>query len=389
MNKFKNLSEKHWFPNAVAGCITVAFFIILSNIGTIWGVCSQIMSYFSTAIAGCVTAYLMNPLANFYSKNVFNKRKSDKTRWTLSTALTVITVVLAFTLVMSALIPQLIDSVAMFINNLGGYSASLQNLLHNLARQFPKLEMLVQSSENMLNTAVDYIVDYITENYQKIISISTEAGKNIGNFAVAFVLSVYLLSAKPSLKREINRFMKAVMPKKQYHSVTGFLKHCNLIMNQYVIFSLIDGVIIGVSNAVFMSICQMQYAGLVSVIVGLTNLIPTFGPIIGGVLGAFVLLMVKPAHALIFIIFTCFLQFFDGFILKPKLFGNTLGVSGLLILLFIIIGGKMAGIAGILLAIPTAAIVDYVYKDLLITALEKHREQVNASDLPPDPEKNA
>jgi predicted PurR-regulated permease PerM len=114
----------------------------------------------------------------------------------------------------------------------------------------------------------------------------------------------------------------------------------------------------------------MQYAGLISMIVAVTNLIPTFGPIIGGAIGALILLLVKPLHALIFIIFTVVLQFIDPYFIKPRLFGNSLGVSGLLILIAVIVFGSMFGIVGMLLAIPVAAILDFVYHEALLPWLE-------------------
>ena len=123
-----------------------------------------------------------------------------------------------------------------------------------------------------------------------------------------------------------------------------------------------------------MSVMGMQYVGMISVVIAVTNLIPTFGPIIGGLIGAFILLLINPLHALIFIIFTMVLQTLDGYVIKPKLFGNSLGVSGLLILIAIIVGGKMFGVVGILLAIPFAAIIDFVYKDYLLSALEKKKD---------------
>ena len=123
-----------------------------------------------------------------------------------------------------------------------------------------------------------------------------------------------------------------------------------------------------------MSICRMDYAALISVIVGLTNLAPTFGPLAGAVIGVFFLVFVNPWFALWFLIFTAILQTLDGYIIKPKLFGNTLGVSSLWILISIIVLGRMFGIPGILLAIPFAAIIDFVYKDYLLSALEKKKD---------------
>jgi predicted PurR-regulated permease PerM len=120
-----------------------------------------------------------------------------------------------------------------------------------------------------------------------------------------------------------------------------------------------------------MSIAGMDYAALVSVIVGLTNLAPTFGPLVGAIIGAFMLVFVNPWWALWFLIFTAILQTIDGYIIKPKLFGNTLGVSSLWILISIIVLGRMFGVAGILLAIPFAAIFDILYKEIVLSRLEK------------------
>ena len=119
----------------------------------------------------------------------------------------------------------------------------------------------------------------------------------------------------------------------------------------------------------------MQYIGLISVIVAVTNLIPNFGPIIGGVIGAFVLLLVNPLHALIFIAFCIILQFVDGYILKPKLFSGSLGVSGLLILIAGIVLGDIFGVLGMLLSLPAAAILSFIYQDYFLSRLEKRQMQ--------------
>ena len=147
----------------------------------------------------------------------------------------------------------------------------------------------------------------------------------------------------------------------------------------HIVFNLLDSFIIGGANAIFMSAAQMQYVGLVSIVVAISNLIPTFGPVIGGAVGSFILLMVKPAHALIFLIFTLVLQFCDGYIIKPRLFGNSLGVSGLWILVAIIAGGGMFGVAGILLAIPAVAIIDLLYGSYLLPWLESRQKNIKSA----------
>ena len=124
-----------------------------------------------------------------------------------------------------------------------------------------------------------------------------------------------------------------------------------------------------------MMITGLPYAVLISVVVGVTNLAPTFGPIVGGVVGAFILVLVNPGYAICFLIFTLILQTVDGYILKPKLFGDSLGISSVLILVSIIILGRIFGVVGVLLSIPIAAIVDFMYRDLFLKPLEDRAEK--------------
>ncbi len=396
MKHFKDLMSKRWFANAVAGCITVTLFFILSNLDTVLGGIGTFIGYFSTVIGGAAIAYLMNPLAKLYEKKIFSRIKffkKDTTKWSFSVGLAVTTVLLFLMMIIITLIPQLLESITNFVSNLGSYASSLLKLLNDFGLSFSEspnasgVQNLLNSSEDIINT----IVDYISDNSSKIISASTSAGKGVVNWLVAFIISVYLLAAKDRLKTGAKRFMNAAMKKDVYDSSLTFLTRCNEILNRYIIFDLIDGLIVGATNAVFMALFGMQYVGLVSVVVGVTNLVPTFGPLVGGVIGVFILLMVKPWHAVIFLIFTLVLQTLDGYVIKPKLFGNTFGVSGLLILLAIVIGGKMFGILGILLAIPFAAICDYVYREIVIPQLEKKRKEPNKKSKKkslPAPEKD-
>ena len=151
------------------------------------------------------------------------------------------------------------------------------------------------------------------------------------------------------------------------------LEYVNRVFGGFVNGKIIDSIVIGVMTGLFCGIVDMPYAMLVSVIVGVTNMIPTFGPIIGGAIGGFILLLDNPLKALWFIIFTIVLQAVDGYILKPKMYGDTLGVPSVLVLVFILVGGKMFGIIGILLAIPAAAIISYCYENLTIPWLEKRK----------------
>ena len=167
--------------------------------------------------------------------------------------------------------------------------------------------------------------------------------------------------------------LKAIFGKVKYGEVNNFLYKSNIICSRYIVYNLIDALIVGGANAVFMTITGMQYVGLISFAVALTNLVPTFEPMVGLVIGGFVLLIVNPVHTLMFVIFTLILQLCDGYIIKPRLFGNSLGVSGLWILIGVIVGGNMFGVIGILLAVPCVAIMVLIYETYLLPGLEKRK----------------
>ena len=207
---------------------------------------------------------------------------------------------------------------------------------------------------------------------------SAAAGRSLVKWLIAFVLSVYLLAAKTNLKKGAKHLLSLLIPEKRFNNLVSFLSRCDRILVSYIVSSLIDAVIIGVLNFLFMSVMRMEYAGLISVVVAVTNLVPTFGPIVGGAVGALILLLVKPLHAVIFVIFTFILQFIDPYFIKPRLFGNTLGVSGLLIVVSVLVCGRMFGVTGILLSIPLAAILSFVYKEAILPALERRAEKRKA-----------
>ena len=278
-------------------------------------------------------------------------------------------------LMLTIFIPQLAESISTLVSNMDSYIASLESFIakHGLMDDL-KIDRLVE----YLFGSDGKVTVYLKNNAGNILNASAAAGKTVVRWVIAAILSVYMLMSKDSMKSGMLRLMRAVIPEKSYNNTIVFLTRCDDILVNYIVFSLLDSALVGVINALFMTIMGMEYAGLVSLLVALTNLIPTFGPVIGAAIGAFILLLIDPLDALLFIVFTLVLQFLDGYVIKPKLFGDKLGVSGLLILAAIIVCGNIWGITGILLAIPIAAILDYIFKDEIMPALERRRTRLSA-----------
>ena len=371
MNK-KKLQSKPWYAGAVAACIAVVLYVVLTRPGAVIELIRRFIGYFIPLLLGCIIAYLVNPLSRLYGRSICRGIKNEKRRGSTANILAFVSVFLIVALLLLVSVPQLITSIADFAGNLKGYVKTFENMLLRwdlLGRLGIDSSTLISSTEDIMQTAGTYLAD----NLSNILNTTVGAGKSIVAFALGFILSIYLLAEKAGLKTGARRLLLALMGQERYGRFAAFLGHCDEILNRYIVFNIIDCLIVGVLNAVFMLILGMPYAGLVSFVVALTNLIPTFGPIIGAVIGAFLLVLVQPWYALAFLAFTLVLQTIDGYILKPRLFGSSLGVSGLWIMIGVVVGGRMFGIGGILVAIPGVAILDYIYRDILLPRLERRR----------------
>ena len=368
--KLKKLVEKPWYTGAVVACIGVLFYVLLTNLSSVLSAVGGFLGNFKAVFLGIIFAYLLNPLARFFYFLVLGKMKVGKTRWGISVGLAVVTALLALVILIGTLIPQLVGSIATFSENIDGYAASMIKMLENS----PLGDVIdPESLATMSQNALSSIVTFVRENSGRILSSAANSGKGIITIVIAVILAVYLLIDKKRVLKGWWSLLHSALPEGRTEGLMDFSLRCDSILMSYLGQTLLDALIVGILNAVFMLICGMDYIGLVSVVVSVTNLIPNFGPIIGAVIGAFVLLLLNPLHALMFLVFTVALQFVDGYILKPKLFSGSLGVSGLLILIASIVLGNMFGVWGMVLSVPIAAILSFIYRDYLIPRHEKRR----------------
>lgn len=375
MKLFSSNSRRQWKDYAVALCIAVFFYVCLSHINLLFVGIGKLIHFISPILTGAAIAYIINPLANLIRRYVFPKVRREPVRWGISVTVTILLLIFLIVILLVALIPQLIDSVVTFIGNLNDYADSLNKWLNMLSKSASQLNIDISGITNFGENALSKLVDLITSNSGNVVDTVTGIGSGVMNGVISFIISIYILLDKRRILNGFGRFNRILLSEKHYAEAANFWGRCNQILIRFIGFDLIDGAIIGVANAVFMSIAGMPYNALISVVVGVTNLAPTFGPIVGGVIGSLILLLVKPMYVVYFLIFTVCLQTVDGYVLKPKLFGGSLGVPGLWILICIIAFGRMFGVIGILLGIPLASILDFIYHDYLLPKMEEWKEQ--------------
>ncbi|MBO4415662.1 MAG: AI-2E family transporter [Lachnospiraceae bacterium] len=362
-NKF---SDRSWYPLTVAICIGVLFYFLLMHLDIVWKVISSIVYFIYPVIAGAIIAYLINPLMRVFENKVFKKLKSAKLKRVLSLIISVIIVYSFITVIFVMLIPQLYDSALSLYNNRDSYIKSFTEWIEE--KGAGSLLSKYYDGKNLKSgSIIEFVVQYISDNGGSIVGGISKVGGHIGAWVIGIVFSIYFLAEKDKICFFLHRLIKSCQKNEEKRErFIMHLKKIDAILTRYLIFSIIDSLIVGTLTAIMMAIVGMQYVGLISVIVGVTNLIPTFGPLIGAGVGGIIILFVNPMHALIFLIFALALQTFDGWVLKPKLFGDSFGISGLWILVSIIVGGRIIGVLGIILAIPVVAIADYLINDVYL-----------------------
>ena len=365
---------------SAVGCITVVVYLLLKHFGLVLSALGIFIGFFREVIIGAILAYLINPIALSIKKKVFKKSKMKDGGWALSVTAALIIVLFLIVFLLGLVLPQLVESIMAFADQFVKYYPTMIQWFTDRGIDLSKFGITSGKTIGSLSDTIATISSYAMDNGSVILDFALGAGKGILSFGLAVIMAIYFIGAKDDIKAGSIRLLKALVSEERADSMVGFLRRCSEIFLHYTFFSLIEGVLIGVINAVFMLIMQMPYVSLVSVLVGVTNLIPTVGPLIGGVIGAFVILVENPVQALFFLIFTIVLQFFDGYILKPKLFGNSLGVSGTLIMIAFLVGGNMFGIVGMLLSIPGIAIIDMIYHEYIIKSLEKRRARKSSEE---------
>lgn len=369
----KKLKRKPWYPMAMAICIGILFYFLITNIGTIWSIIGTIAYYLYPVIAGVIIAYLINPLMNLFENKVFFVFKRKGIRRAISLFLSIIIVLVLIALVFIILVPQLYDSIMTIYQNKDDYLEVIYSVLNKVGATsiLTYIEGLFSGSESLF----DKLIAYIGNNGDSIREGVMSLGGHVGAWGIGLIFSVYFLAAKDRIKEVSKNLLKSIQKNEELTNTT--LKHLtrmDFIVSRYVAMSIVDSIILGVANAIFMFVIGMEYVGLVSVVIGVTNLIPTFGPIIGIVVGGIILVLSNPLHALYFVIFMTAAMLIDGYLIRPKLFGKTLGVSGIWILIAVIVGGRILGVIGILLSIPVVAIIDYLIKEVYIPS-RRAREQ--------------
>ncbi|MBF7096206.1 AI-2E family transporter [Alkalibacter mobilis] len=339
----------------------IVLFISLTNFSTIIGILDKVHKIALPVIYGFVLAYLLNIPYKGFRKRVFygieNKGVTGKKAASaLSIISTYLLAILTGAILIRYILPQLIDSIGQLIENVPIYVTTVETWVLKLDEAIGLQEMIDWYDSDFLRNLPDRINGLISKWLPYVGNYLLGLTSGLYNWIIGLIISVYFLYGKDVLMGQMSRFSEALCPDRHYSRFMEITNRANGIFNKFITGNVIDSLIIGIICFLGMTIMDMPYVLLISLIIGVTNLIPIFGPFIGAVPGIFLILIVDPIKALTFLIFIIALQQFDGNILKPKILGNTVGLPGMWVLISIIVGAGMFGLPGMLLGVPTFAL---------------------------------
>ncbi len=349
-------------------CISILFYFFASQIGSFNAKIGYLISIMYPFIIGFVLAYLLNFILKFYEERVlvnikfFNKIKQSRKR-TIGILLTYLTFGVMVYLSIHFVVPQLTESVVGIVNQIPQYMENARHMTEDLINDFKIDDQLAKFVNEKLTEISAKLIAFISEIAPLIANVIMGLLSSIWNIVLGLIISVYLLLDKEKFYAISKKMVNAMFNKKTASRIFELTHRSNNTFGKFISGKIIDSAIIGVLSFILFSIAKIPYAVLISVIVGVTNIIPFFGPFIGAVPCFLLILFESPTKAIIFLVLIFIIQQLDGNIIGPKILGDSIGISAFWILFSILVAGKLFGFIGMIIGVPLFAIIYSVIKE--------------------------
>ena len=337
---------------------TVVLIFAFIYIDKILNFLGYIIKLFMPFIIGLAIAFVLNVLVNVVERKWLKNWKvkvMTKRAIGLIIALTIVFGFIVFLLFL--IIPNLQNTIAIFADSIPVYNENLQDLLNSLGIDANVINEVVEVFRNLGDIASTYIKENGNQVLETTLGIATNVVAGFINVTIGFVFAIYFLAQKEKLSMQVEKLMDAYLPDKIINKVKDIASLANKIFSNFVGGQCIEAIIIGFLCFLGMLVLRLPYASTISVLVGFTALIPVFGAFIGTIIGAFLIFMISPLQALIFIIFILVLQQLEGNLIYPKVVGKSVGLPGIWVLVAVTVGASINGVLGMLLSVPIASII--------------------------------
>ena len=371
-------------------CLVIYFALL--RLEMISNVIHLILGILKPIIYGFAIAYLLNPIVKkvdehlipYINKHFPNSKKAAQISRGTGIFIAVILLISIITALCNMMLPELYKSIWNMVSTV---PSQLNTAVDQITKMMSKDTTTGQLFTNVLMQATDFIQNWmktdLLEQVNVVMSNLTvgviNVVKELFNGIIGIIISVYVLWGKEVFSQQAKKIVYAIFKPNSANMILHLTIKSNEIFGGFIIGKIIDSVIIGILCFIGLSILKMPYTLLVSVIVGVTNVIPFFGPYIGAIPSAILITLSNPIKGLYFLIFILILQQIDGNIIGPKIIGNSTGLSAFWVVFSILLGGGLFGIPGMILGVPTFAVLSYIVTMLINHNLEKKNLPTEAS----------
>lgn len=354
-----------WFC-VVGACI--AFYLLLNNLGYFLGRIGIFINILSPFAGGIVIAYILDPMVKFFYAKLFKEKKGTRG---FAILLAYAVAILLLMLLAWLVVPQIVNSIGMLFTNFPSYIQGVQEMLLYVQSEYG---IDLQQATKMLDDSEAMVKEIYAMATNAMPQIVASIGSVASNFVAIFTsiaASIYMLADKDHLLHQLRTLAHAFLPEQAASNTLRICHYANVNFTGFFVGKIIDSAIIGVITFVAMTILRLDFAVLISVFIGITNIIPVFGPFIGAIPSVFILLLIDPLQAVIFCVLILIIQQLDGNFIGPKILGSSIGISALWILFSIVVGGDLFGIVGMVVGVPVFATLYGLAQEFVHYALDK------------------
>lgn len=379
---------------------SICFYYLVFHIGDVINNVKALLNVVMPVIFGLVIAYLLTPILNFLEKKALNpffdllkiKQTPKRNKWVRAIGI-ILTSVLCFYSIyalVAMVVSQIVPSIQTIVKNFDGYVNDVTVWLNKLFEDNKDLQSFIVPQFNRLSAELeDWLADTAT-----LLQKSTEVLKTVSlsilgvlkvlwNFIIGFVISIYVLASKETFAAQGKKIIYAAFEKDSANSVLSSFRFVHKTFIGFFSGKVLDSIIIGLLCFIGTTLMNTPYAALVSLIVGVTNVIPFFGPYLGAIPSAFLILIVdlqNPMSCISFVIFILILQQLDGNLIGPMILGDSTGLSGFWVIFAITVFGGLFGVGGMIVGVPIFAVIFAIVRGLVNRSLLKKKMPIS-SDL--------
>ncbi len=356
---------------SASGIVIVSLFLLANHISDVWGIVIKVISAMSPFIIGLILMFIMEPVRNLAEQQLSARTSlSAKTIRRISAVICLVLLLFLICGFFAVLIPQLADSLRTLIDSIDGYIRTIRNYIQHFETS-PEIAEFLEASLDAMGRKLSTWLTGAEGGLSQILSFSISFARAIMDFFVGVIIALYLLLDEEKFKRQIKAVMYSSLPREAADETLSIMRLTIRTFDSFVFGKSVDSLIIAGICYISCFLMKMPYAPLIAFAIGITNMIPVFGPFIGAVPCILILLIISPLKALEFSIFIIILQQIDGNIIGPKILGDAVGLPTMWVMFAIICGGALFGVPGMFAGVPIFSVIYVLVKSWAIKQLKQ------------------